>query len=53
MQPMLAEKIPNTKKAMANLKTTCLYCDELALLELKLAIGLMLIETRYQITKIF
>ncbi|SVB96522.1 uncharacterized protein METZ01_LOCUS249376, partial [marine metagenome] len=30
-----------------------LYCDELALLELKLAIGLMFIETRYQITKIF
>ena len=53
MQPMLAEKIPNTKKAMANLKTICLYCDELALFELKLAMGLMLIETRYQIIKIF
>jgi hypothetical protein len=38
---------------MANLKTIWLYCDEVALLELKLAIGLMLIETRYQITKIF
>jgi hypothetical protein len=43
VQPMPAEKIPITKRAMLNLKIICLYSGELILFEPELAIGLSLL----------
>ena len=43
VQPIGAEKIPNTKRAIPNLEIMCLHCDELILSEPELAISLCLL----------